>query len=124
MGYINTLSCECGYKVNLRIGTGRHLPDIAYIQKNFSANKLKEFNAALKAGCLGQLFYIENTMAYCKYCKKIKVGKALHFQINTTEKVIYDICSTCGHELQLIEEEPSCPECGRVLNVTMSGLWD
>lgn len=124
MGYIQKLTCQCGYKKELNLGTGRHIPDAAYINEHFSAGKLSEFNTALKYGKLGRLFYIENTLSFCKKCNDMKEGSMLHYQVGDTEKKIHDVCNVCNQELELIEDEPKCPRCGKILNTEMSGLWD
>lgn len=124
MGYVNKLSCQCGYKKHLNLGSGRQIPDVAYIREQFSVEMLTEFNAALNNGSLGTLFYIENTLSYCKTCNDIKEGKALHFQVGTKEKIVFDVCTTCGESLTLLNEELICPNCGNILEETTEGLWD
>lgn len=125
MGYINKLSCQCGYVKELRVGTGRRIPDVAYVDGQFSKDSLSKFHAALNSGSLGKLFYIENTMSYCKKCNDIKEGKMLHYEINGNEKTVHEPCQDCGHEMELVDvEKPLCPKCGKVLDVEMGGLWD
>lgn len=124
MGYTVQLTCQCGYQKELKLGTGRKLPDAAYIREVFPEDKLTGFNAALQAGCLGKLFYLENTLSYCNRCKEIKEGMALHYQVNGAEKTVYASCPDCGRELELPGDAPSCPKCGRLLSAEESGVWD
>lgn len=124
MGYIEKLSCDCGYRTELYLGTGRLLPDAAYIQSLFPAERLKEFNAALKCGILGKPFYIENTLCYCGHCKGIREGRTLHFQIGDVEKSVFGVCPDCGEDLTPAEGDPLCPKCGKPLLSEPGGLWD
>lgn len=124
MGYRIHVTCQCGYQKELKLGTGRKLPDAAYVLEHFPEDKLADFNAALDTGCLGKLFYIENILSYCKNCNEIKEGKALHYQVDGTDKTVYASCPDCGQELQLPGEEPPCPECGRILSTEELGIWD
>lgn len=124
MGYTNKLSCQCGYEVTINIGSGRQLPDVAYVKKHFPEGLLSEFNAAWNAGCLSPLFYIESNMYYCKHCRNLKEGSALHFQINDREKTVYESCPGCGREMKPAVGDPSCPQCGKELTVKTTGYWD
>lgn len=124
MGYINELSCSCGYHKELNVGTSRQIPDLSYINDKIVQEKLTEFKEALAKGSLGKLFYIENVMSYCNKCNEIKEGRVLHYQVGHQEKSIRDLCHTCGNELEPVNDEPLCPDCGNTLNVTMTGLWD
>ncbi len=125
MGRIKKLSCECGYEKSFALGTGNRLPDAAYINENFSMDKLADFNAGLQSGSLGRIFYIANTLSYCGVCKELKEGKKLHYKINEIDKTVSENCDTCHSELtQTTDGEILCPSCGKVLHEEMDGFWD
>lgn len=122
MGQITELSCKCGYKKELHLGTGLMAINERMMRKTFTSEELKDFDAALKDNTLKN-FNIENVRVYCPSCNDILSLPTLKYTVGALDKSIRKNCPTCGGKT--IETEASgCPKCSGTLEEKAVGHWD
>ncbi len=124
MGQTLNLSCNCGYKKDMQIGSGLLSIREDTIRRLFDPEELDGFDKALEDGDAG-FFVHTQKIGYCKACSDLFSVAELSYGPDAQKKYVLKPCPKCGGQLTTRDNPGACPKCGKELNSNKIGLmWD
>lgn len=124
MGQELRVSCRCGYKKDVQVGSGLLSIQEATIRGLFTPEELADFDKALKAGEAG-LFIHTQKIAHCRVCADLFSVPELSYGPDEQKKHVIKPCPDCGGQLVSRDSAGDCPKCGSELSTAeANSLWD
>ena len=132
MGQLVNLKCKkCGYETNLGLGAGLTFNDLDRILVFFDQATQDKIRAAVEGH--NRLWYVYKEVCVCEKCGKISAIAVFKTTDAQGKEIMYHARCQCGsanveiHDFEKLQEGKetlSCPACGDILEISVTGHWD